>query len=120
MGVFIVAVISCKFIYQNYFNSSVISIHIKIFLKNPYNKTHTLEIDETDTIRTLFVVINNIVDIPTKFFYLTYSGKVIGPESYNHTLVHFDIKKESTLHFHIRSTVIHVYICPVNTLVKKI
>ncbi len=78
--------------------------YMQIFLKNPFNKTRTLEIDETDTIRTLFVLINNIVDIPTNFFYLTYSGKVIGPESYNLTLVHFDIKKEATLHFHIRST----------------
>ena len=78
--------------------------YMQIFLKNPYNKTHTLEIDETDTIRTLFVLINNVVNVPTKFFYLTYSGKVIGPESYANTLLHFDIKKESTLHFHIRST----------------
>ncbi len=37
---------------------------MQIFLKNPFNKTHTLEIDETDTIRTLFVVINNIVNVP--------------------------------------------------------
>ena len=78
--------------------------YMQIFLKNPFNKTHTLEIDETDTIRTLFVVINNMVNVPTKFFYLTYSGKVIGPESYTNTLLHFDIKKEATLHFHIRST----------------
>ena len=33
--------------------------YMQIFVKNPYNKTHTLEIDETDTIRTLFVLINN-------------------------------------------------------------
>ena len=36
---------------------------MQIFLKNPYDKTNTLEIDETDTIRTLYVVINNMVNI---------------------------------------------------------
>ena len=63
--------------------------YMQIFLKNPFNKTHTLEMDETDTIRTLFVVINNIVNVPYNFFYLTYGGKVIGPESYSYTLLHF-------------------------------
>ena len=77
---------------------------MQIFLKNPYDKTNTIEIDETDTVRTLYVVINNIVNVPYNFFYLTYGGKVIGPESYSYTLLHFDIKKEATLHFHIRST----------------
>ena len=62
---------------------------MQIFLKNPYNKTNTIEIDETDTIRTLFVLINNIQHIPTKFFYLTYSGKVIGPESFSNTSTSF-------------------------------
>ena len=45
---------------------------MQIFLKNPYDKTNTIEIDETDTVRTLYVVINNIQHIPMKYFYLTY------------------------------------------------
>ena len=84
---------------------------MQIFLKNPYDKTNTIEIDETDTVRTLYVVINNIQHIPMKYFYLTYGGKVIGPESFSMPLVHFDIKKESTLHLHIRSTGIPCNIC---------
>ena len=76
---------------------------MQIFLKNT-NKTHTLDIDETDTVRTLYVLVNNLLKLPIKYFYFTYAGKVIGPESFRFTLVHFDIKKEATLHFHIRST----------------
>ena len=78
---------------------------MQIFLKNHDNKTITFELEETDTIRTLFVLINNYKNLPTNFFYLTYGGKVIGPESFG--LIHYFIlilKKESTLHFHIRST----------------
>ena len=77
---------------------------MQIFLKHATDRTLTLDIDETATIRTLFVLIDNLQKVPIKYFYLTYGGKVIGPESYSHTLIHFDIKKESTLHFHLRST----------------
>ena len=76
---------------------------MQIFLKNT-NKTHTLDIDETDTVRTLYVLVNNLLKLPIKYFYFTYSGKVIGPESFGFTLIHFDIKKEATIHLHIRST----------------
>ena len=77
---------------------------MQIFLKHAADRTLTLDIDETDTIRTLFVLIDNLQKVPIKYFYLTYAGKVIGPESFSYTLIHFDIKKESTLHFHLRST----------------
>ena len=46
-----------------------------------------------------------------KYFYLTYGGKVIGPESFSMPLVHFDIKKECTINLHIRSTGIPCNIC---------
>ena len=40
---------------------------MQIFLKNT-NKTHTLEIDETDTVRTLYVLVNNLLKLPIKYF----------------------------------------------------
>lgn len=83
---------------------------MQIFIKNTGHKTFTIDIDETDTIRTLLVVINNLYNIPINYFYLTYAGKILSPENYNLTLIHFDIKKESTLHFHYRSSGIPVII----------
>ena len=87
---------------------------MQIFVKNHDNKTITFELEETDTIRTLFVLMNNLKNLPTNFFYFTYGGKVIGPESFGRTLLHFDIKKESTLHVHIRSSGIPCNIYPTN------
>jgi len=83
---------------------------MQIFIRNTGHKTITIDIDETDTLRTLFVLINNLYNIPINYFYLTYAGKVLGPENYNISLIHFDIKKEATLNLHYRSSGIPVII----------
>ena len=50
---------------------------MQIFVKNHDNKTITFELEETDTIRTLFVLMNNLKIYPLIFFILLMLVKLL-------------------------------------------
>lgn len=73
----------------------------QIFIfKSNYNKTKIINIDDNISVKTLYEKVSDKLNIPLKYFYLTYSGKII---YYNDlTINHYNISSGSTIHLYIK------------------
>jgi hypothetical protein len=58
------------------------------------------DIEKTDSIRTIYLIINNMFNISFKDYYLLHSN--ILRHNTNKTLADYNIVSESTIHIHFR------------------
>lgn len=59
------------------------------------------DIENTDSVRTLYLILNNMFRLNFEHYYLYYQGKVLDHKS-NKKLADYSIQKESTIDIHFR------------------
>ena len=58
-------------------------------------------IENTDTVRTLYLILNNMFNLDFEHYYLHYQSKILDHKT-NKKLEDYNIQKESTIDIHFR------------------
>ena len=79
---------------------------MQIFIKgisrqNGCNIQTINDIEETDSTRILYIILNNMFGLHQKYYYLYYNSKIL-EFSNEKTLGNYGIKKDSTINIHFR------------------
>ena len=67
----------------------------------PCNTQTINNIENTDTVRTLYLILNNMFNLDFEHYYLHYQSKILDHKT-NKKLEDYNIQKESTIDIHFR------------------